>query len=562
MRYFQFMSNGLNKISKGIFMIAVFFTVLNLFSFFSEDQHMRSSPQDTLLENRKQMEAFVNSPDIDEPAEKLAIHFYKKTACSTIGELCENGLDPEINAAKSISGKLTSIVAAPYANPPASGVYFVYESLHHNGFIPQAYAAEGIGFASMQSLLPAWKQFRNVSYLILILVIIAIGFMIMFRMKLNPQTVISIESALPRIVITMILIGFSFAIAGFLIDLMYILMAMLLSIFSNLLNIDVGDLYGKYLKAGPDDIFNLVTGDATGSNIKVTNIFWDLPNALLGLFGPMINLPARLIGSLVLSYKMLPWVNNTLIPGIKDMVDLDIGGQAGIVVVEGNAEADGFIKGLIHTFALNPIVSIIFFSLGATLFIPLIIGFIIFITVIFLFFRIILMLFKSYIKIIVYIILAPLIILIEAIPGKASFTAWFKNLFVELLTFPLFIAIFFIGLTIMQSANSDTILKLPFFFGVDSQSFSIIIGMAFLFMIPDLVMMAKKLLVPQPIPMPDTGPGVFFGGITTAGGAGLSKLTQTATLGHYVAPVGQFLGNLPGPLGKLFAPPGKKEPSS
>ncbi|OGK59371.1 hypothetical protein A3G65_03880 [Candidatus Roizmanbacteria bacterium RIFCSPLOWO2_12_FULL_37_7b] len=528
MRYFQFMSNGLNKISKGIFMIAVFFTVLNLFSFFSEDQHMRVSPQDTLLENRKQMEAFVNSPDIDEPAEKLAIHFYKKTACSTIGELCENGLDPEINAAKSISGKLTSIVAAPYANPPASGVYFVYESLHHNGFIPQAYAAEGIGFASMQSLLPAWKQFRNVSYLILILVIIAIGFMIMFRMKLNPQTV----------------------------------MAMLLSIFSNLLNIDVGDLYGKYLKAGPDDIFNLVTGDATGSNIKVTNIFWDLPNALLGLFGPMINLPARLIGSLVLSYKMLPWVNNTLIPGIKDMVDLDIGGQAGIVVVEGNAEADGFIKGLIHTFALNPIVSIIFFSLGATLFIPLIIGFIIFITVIFLFFRIILMLFKSYIKIIVYIILAPLIILIEAIPGKASFTAWFKNLFVELLTFPLFIAIFFIGLTIMQSANSDTILKLPFFFGVDSQSFSIIIGMAFLFMIPDLVMMAKKLLVPQPIPMPDTGPGVFFGGITTAGGAGLSKLTQTATLGHYVAPVGQFLGNLPGPLGKLFAPPGKKEPSS
>ena len=42
---------------------------------------------------------------------------------------------------------MTSYIVAPYASPPSSGVYYVYDRLQHAGFVPQAYAAEGIGFA-------------------------------------------------------------------------------------------------------------------------------------------------------------------------------------------------------------------------------------------------------------------------------------------------------------------------------------------------------------------------------------------------------------------------------
>ena len=69
----------------------------------------------------------------------------------------------------------------------------------------------GMGFGIMQGNNSA----------IIFLVLIFIGFMIMFRMQINPQTIISIENALPRIVITMILITFSFPLAGFLIDLLF-----------------------------------------------------------------------------------------------------------------------------------------------------------------------------------------------------------------------------------------------------------------------------------------------------------------------------------------------------
>jgi len=48
------------------------------------------------------------------------------------------------------------------------------------------------------------------------------AFMIMFRVRISPQTVITVQSALPKIIFTLILITFSYAIAGFLIDLMYV----------------------------------------------------------------------------------------------------------------------------------------------------------------------------------------------------------------------------------------------------------------------------------------------------------------------------------------------------
>ena len=96
--------------------------------------------------------------------------------------------------------------------------------------------------------------------------------MIMFRMKINPQTVINIENALPRIVVAMLLITFSFAIAGFLIDMMYVLIAIIISLVSgNGAFYDIGKMQNNYLNGSGmtlwESIFNNpanINGEAAG----------------------------------------------------------------------------------------------------------------------------------------------------------------------------------------------------------------------------------------------------------------------------------------------------------
>jgi hypothetical protein len=68
------------------------------------------------------------------------------------------------------------------------------------------------------------------TYFFLILAIVAMAFMVMFRVRISPQTVITVQSALPKIIVALLLITFSYAIAGFLIDIMYIVIGLIASI--------------------------------------------------------------------------------------------------------------------------------------------------------------------------------------------------------------------------------------------------------------------------------------------------------------------------------------------
>lgn len=78
---------------------------------------------------------------------------------------------------------------------------------------------------------PLWDQFRNIAYLFFVVIMIAIGFMIMFRSKIGGQTMVTLGSTIPSIIISLIMITFSFAIAGVIIDLGGLLVSLLYSIF-------------------------------------------------------------------------------------------------------------------------------------------------------------------------------------------------------------------------------------------------------------------------------------------------------------------------------------------
>ncbi|MDZ7586560.1 MAG: hypothetical protein U0946_02290 [Patescibacteria group bacterium] len=122
------------------------------------------------------------------------------------------------------------LMASLYQTKPASSVQYVAYVLNHSGLTKSAYAAgSGWNFLTIPKdsnmaspILALWTVSRNVVYLLFIVIFVAIGFMIMFRSKLNPQTVVNIQLALPNIVVSLILVTFSFAICGFIIDFVFL----------------------------------------------------------------------------------------------------------------------------------------------------------------------------------------------------------------------------------------------------------------------------------------------------------------------------------------------------
>lgn len=81
------------------------------------------------------------------------------------------------------------------------------------------YAADdGYNFLKTLGLQEMWEIFRDISYAGFVLILIAAGFMIMFRQKINGQVAINVMNTIPGVVLGLILVTFSFAICGFIID--------------------------------------------------------------------------------------------------------------------------------------------------------------------------------------------------------------------------------------------------------------------------------------------------------------------------------------------------------
>lgn len=118
-------------------------------------------------------------------------------------------------------------------NNPLSGTRHIIDSFKIPGVIEEAKAqTPGFGFTALENpVRRLWRASRDITYGIFILVIIIYAFMIMFRTKINPQTAVSVQSALPKIIIALFLITFSYAIAGFMIDFTYVIIGIISAMF-------------------------------------------------------------------------------------------------------------------------------------------------------------------------------------------------------------------------------------------------------------------------------------------------------------------------------------------
>jgi hypothetical protein len=134
---------------------------------------------------------------------------------------------------------------------PASGVAYVASVMDHVG-IQTAHAQQsGFGFNTLSPVLGLWGAARNAAYALMTFAVIILAFMIMFRTRISPQASVTVQVAIPRIIIGLLLITFSYAIAGFVIDLSYVVLGIIAAIFQASGVIDTG-------AANTVDTFNMV----------------------------------------------------------------------------------------------------------------------------------------------------------------------------------------------------------------------------------------------------------------------------------------------------------------
>ncbi|OGC97664.1 hypothetical protein A2634_03005 [Candidatus Amesbacteria bacterium RIFCSPHIGHO2_01_FULL_48_32] len=117
----------------------------------------------------------------------------------------------------------------PEISAPASGIQDINNTLAKFDLASPVHA-QGYGYSASTGLQSLWRAARNISYLFMIILLIIAGFMIMFRVKVNPQTAVTLQLMVPKIVFTLLGITFSYAIAGLVIDLVYVLLAFVLAL--------------------------------------------------------------------------------------------------------------------------------------------------------------------------------------------------------------------------------------------------------------------------------------------------------------------------------------------
>lgn len=257
-----------------------------------------------------------------------------------------------------------------------------------------------------------WGRVRNIAYLMFVIVMIVIGFMIMFRSKIGGQTMVTIGNAIPNIIISLVLVTFSFAIAGFIIDIGGLVLMFIASILGG------GDV--NY------DQFTTIANP-----LKVTWIAFsgkgNLTATTMGLATTIGTVVAGIAFAGNLASIDLK-ITDLATMGVEKIDDvLRAGGKAAIV--------GGVAVGIVWLAVIGIV------GYGAI--------------------KLWFMLLKSYLTILIQVIAAPIIIMTAGLPGNMkAFGNWAKGIARNVLVFPVTFALINLPAALYGISDSIT-LRLP-----------------------------------------------------------------------------------------------------
>lgn len=354
-------------------------------------------------------------------------------------------------------GVMGTLISYTFVPPASSSQYISYLS-NNFGINKSAYAADpidpcidnskGIGFCGLTPVLKLWVGMRNIVYLILILVFVVIGVAIMLRIHIDPRTVMSIQNQIPKIIVGLVVITFSFAIAGFLIDIMWV---------------------ATYL-------FGQVISDAAGNTELFNN--------------------AKSFNDVIIANNPFDAINKTIDGGPGKIAGEASGAFAEVIksVFQGPSSNFGgdpamdFVGGVVGV-----IVNILGF---------IIIGVAVLVSLIKLWISLIL----TYLNIILDVVFAPFWIVAGLVPGSPlSLASWFRDMIANLAVFPVVIGFFLLANVFINEFGKYTGGRFipPLVGGVNAEAMSALIGLGFILMLPNL---ANALKTALKAPKLDFGP--------------------------------------------------------
>ncbi len=416
-------------------------------------------------------------------------------------------------------GVVNNMIAMLYTPPIHTSDYIAYLGQNF-GIVKPAYAAnQGGGFGGLFPLIGLWSTFRNIVYLLFVIVFIIIGVAIMLRIHIDPRTVMTIENQIPKIIVGLLMVTFSFAIAGFLIDMMYVSIYVAYNTIvqapgvsqatkdqfnpsriqdKNILEvldpIQIGALAGKTAYSTTGLIQNMMDIAPTPFNVTL---------------GPLLTIAN--IGDLLLH----------LIPGVSpDFLKPDLRPFDTLInILSGSAAAAWAIHvltlpvpavagtdvGWLENAPLLVVVPVINSTVQLLLrvFLPYLLVFlIVFIALLWALVRLWLELLKAYIFILLDVVLAPFWFMGGLFPGSSiGFGAWFRDLIANLSAFPVAITMFLLGKVFIDSFSTNSgSMFLPPLIGNpngtsnDSSPIGTIIGIGIILLTPQVVTMMRDFL--------------------------------------------------------------------
>jgi len=294
-------------------------------------------------------------------------------------------------------GIVSNLITMTLTPPIHTGDYITYLSRSFGISKPVYAAGEITGFHSLSPIMNVWVIFRNIVYLLFVLVFVIIGIAIMLRVKIDPRTVMTIQNQIPKLIIGILLVTFSFAIAGLLIDIMwvtvYLFINLLLAADPNLTSNLTQNLNNTPLGYANDAFNGGILGVAANAAGSISGI---IANVFIGIPGA----PSAP------SLNPIDWITGAM----GNLLGMLIGGLLAII--------GGILAFLIIIIALLWSMIKLWFAL-----------------------------LEAYIMILVGVIFAPFWIVTGLLPGGQSmgFGAWLREMLGNLAAFPAAIVMFLIG---------------------------------------------------------------------------------------------------------------------
>ncbi|MFH1186629.1 MAG: hypothetical protein V1697_00485 [Candidatus Levyibacteriota bacterium] len=482
------------------FFVVCLFLVLFLFS-----TQKQAFAQNYNYQPRSSYTTPVTNPDVPKNlhtySQSVIIELMSSVSCLVVGvdpvSVNRKCLGIDTNTGKigyvekngGLIGVSANLIAMTYKIPIHTSDYVDYMASNF-GVTKSAYAQDtGVGFEGIRPLLSLWVVFRDIVYLLFVIVFVLIGIAIMLRVKIDPRTVMSIQNQIPRIIVALVLVTLSFAIAGFLIDLMWIFTFLIINLFSDANispKLNAAEV-GSKIMGNPFVFINDLLGWGGFGLLKIpasigVTVFEILANLLKFDFD--------------LGGGVIAWILNAVTSPIRNIIGV-LGGIAGFLVI---------------AIAL----AIALFRLWFTLI-------------------------QAFVMIILDIIIAPFWIMSGVIPGRSiGFGSWFKDILANLSAFPAVVFLFILTERLMNAYESTTTsapFVPPLLGGTIAQdSIKGIIAFGMIMASPKIVSMIKAALK---APKYDTSS--VIGGATAAAGVigqpsrvGWNRLTRRRDpWGHY-----------------------------